>query len=96
MANDLTRRGVIMLDTVADNIFPAGTKVSVAKVRFVHPTAAGVADIGDAGGSVSLINLAAPAGGADVIEFYNKPFILNGLKLIALAAGAQVWIYTPE
>ncbi len=93
MANDLTRRGVIMLDTVADNIVAAGTKVQIIKARFVHPTAAGVADIGDAGG-VSLINLAAPAAGADCIEFYDKPFTLNGLRLIACAAGAQVWLYT--
>jgi hypothetical protein len=96
MANDLTRRGVIMLDTVADNIIAAGTPVHVWKARLTHPTAAGVADIGDAGGSVSLINLAAGAGGADAIEFYNKPFKLNGLRLIALAAGAQVWLYITE
>ena len=94
MANDLTRRGVIFLDTVADNIVAAGTKVRVKMVRFVHPTAAGEANLGDAGASVGLINLAAPAGGSDQIDFSDRVFILNGLKLLALAAGGPVWIYT--
>lgn len=95
MANDITRRGVIVLDTVADSIFAAGIPVTVHKVRFVHPTAAGEATLGDAGG-VGLINLAAVAGGADNIDFPNKPFVLNGLRLLSIAAGAQVWIYTSK
>ena len=94
MANDLTRAGVIFLDTAADNIVAAGTPVHIMKARFVHPTAAGAATITDAGGATAKIELAAPAGGVDSIDFYGKPLILNGLRLLAIAAGGGVYIYT--
>lgn len=94
MANDLTRPGVIFLDTAADNIVAAGTPVLVHKARFVHPTAAGAATITDAGGATARIELATGAGGSDTIDFYSNPLKLSGLRLLALAAGGSVYLYT--
>ncbi|MGE5768335.1 MAG: hypothetical protein ACM35H_14195 [Bacteroidota bacterium] len=94
MANDITRPGVIFLDTAADNILAAGVPVTVHKVRFVRPTAAGVATLTDAGGSAAKIELAAVAAGSDTVDFYGKPLVLNGLRALAIAAGGGVYIYT--
>ena len=94
MANDLTRSGVIFLDTAADNIVASGVPVTVHKVRFVRPTAAGVATLTDAGGASAKIEMAAVAAGTDTVDFYGKPFVLNGLRALAIAAGGGVYIYT--
>lgn len=94
MANNTSQKGVLVLDTAADNIVAAGTPVKIAKARFVHPTAAGAVTVTDAGGTVAKLELAAVAGGADESNFLKKPFTLDGLKIIAISAGGVLYLYS--
>lgn len=94
MANNVSLPEVLVLDTAADNIIAAGQKVYITKARFAHPTAAGGVTITDAGGTVAKLDLAAPAGGADTEFFSNRPLVLNGLRVLAIAAGGVLYIYT--
>lgn len=92
MANVTTLPNVLVLDTAADNIVAAATKVKVKMVTFAGPTAAGKAEITDAGGTVSKITLAAGASG-DAQRRFESAFTLNGLRLLSVAAGAVVHVY---
>lgn len=95
MANVTSTPGVIgPLDTAADNIVASGSPVVIWKARFVHPTAAGAATITDAGGSAIKIELAAQAGASDEMDFFQHPLVLSGLKLLAIAAGGLLYLYT--
>ncbi len=95
MANVTTTPGVIgPLDTAADNIVAAGSKVQIKLARFVRPTAAGAVTITDAGGSAIKLELAAGAGFSDVQKFSTRPLILDGLKVIAIAAGGALYLHT--
>ena len=94
MANNITLKDVLVLDTAADNIIAAGVPVYIYKARFSHPTAAGGVTVTDAGGTVAKIDMAAAAGSADSEFFQNKPLVLNGLRVLAIAAGGVLYIYT--
>lgn len=96
MANVTNTPGVIgPLDTAADNIVTAGSKVYIRKARFVHPTAAGAVTITDAGGTAIKLELQAGAGFSDYETFETRPLVLDGLKIIAIAAGGALYLY-PE
>lgn len=95
MANVTNTPGVIgPLDTAADNIIATGNPVIIRKAVFLHPTAAGTATLTDAGGAAIKLELAAGAGFTDAETFDTKPLILNGLRLLAIAAGGVVYLYT--
>lgn len=96
MANDVSQKEVLVLDTAADNIIAAGNKVYIVKARFVHPTAAGGVTITDAGGTVAKLDLAAAAGASDSEFFEYRPLVLNGLKVMAIAAGGVLYLYTAK
>lgn len=85
---------IVPADGSAD-LIAAGSTVYIRKARLVAPTAAGSVELCEAGGTVGSVKLAAVAAGTDTVEFYNKPFRLNGLKtLTAVPAGAVLHIYT--
>lgn len=94
MANNVSLPGVLVLDTAADNIVAAGIPVKIAKARFCHPTAAGGVTITDAGGTVAKLDLSAGAGASDQADFSQKKFTLNGLKILAIAAGGVLYLYS--
>lgn len=95
MANVVNTPGVIgPLDTAADNIVPAGQTVRIRLARFVRPTAAGAVQITDAGGTVVKLELATGAGFTDYQTFDTRALELNGLKILNIAAGGALYLYT--
>ncbi len=97
MANVTNLPHVLVLDTTADNLPSATTPIRVRKVRLVAgAAAAATAQITDAGGSTTKLNLQCVQGTTDTIEFYAAPFVLTGLKLTISGAGALCYVYTEQ
>ena len=94
MANDVTQKEVLVLDTAADSIIAAGSPVHIVTANFAHPTATGGVTVTDAGGTVAKLDISAPAGDSRSVSFPIRPLVLNGLKIIAIAAGGVLYVYT--
>jgi len=94
MANNVSQAGVLILDTAADNIVAAGIRVQIHKIRWQGgTTAAHVAEITDAGGSVVKWREVANAANYSAVDYCDPPLVLNGLKLTTLSSGV-LFIYT--
>jgi len=98
MPNITDQKGVLILDTAADNIVPSNIIVKIKKIRMVGATAAGQMRLTDAGNSQSKV--AAWSGSAapfftDDADFAQDFVILRGLRLLDNApAGALLYVYT--
>lgn len=91
VANDITKEGVLILDTAAD-VLAATVGVKIKAVKMVG-TAAGQATLGPNGASVGQIEMSVPANGSDVFVL-PQPIRWAGLKLIAISASCRVYVYT--
>jgi hypothetical protein len=93
--------GIWVCDTVADNIVAAGNFLKINKIRWVgSTTAADIASITDAGGTVPAWESGPTVAGSiaftDESEFdLDAPLFINGLKVIALTHG-KLYIYVGQ
>jgi hypothetical protein len=88
MSNIVNQKGVIILDTAADNIVAAGIPVRIAKIRFKATASGNVATITDAGGSVAKWEEISTATGVQTL-------VLDGLRLLSITgASSLVYVYT--
>jgi hypothetical protein len=97
MANVVNQRGVLILDTAADNIVAAAaagtsTNVKVYAGKFIA-IAAGQATITDAGGSQAKAEFSAIQNGSDLQRF-DPPLLLSGLRLLGITATDRLYLYT--
>lgn len=88
MANLVTKRGIVIVDTAADAIIAAGTPVRISLIRWVGGVATNVLTLADSGTSVILCEAIFQAVNIDnVINFGIKPLGLDGLRVLTITSG---------
>jgi hypothetical protein len=97
--NVTNQRGVLILDTAADNIVAAGgatlnPNVKIYAAKFIA-IVGGQATITDAGSSQARAEFSAITNGAD-FQIFNPPLLLNGLRLLAITATDRLYVYTGQ
>ena len=91
MGNVLTTSKVLVLDTAA---VLTSELVSVRMIRLVPAAAAATASFEDGTGAVVAALSCAASSLPDTINFNDRPLVVTGLELAAIAGtGAKVYVY---
>ena len=87
-------KGVTVVDAAGTVLASStsGPNVKVRKIVLVAAGAAVVASVTD-GADKLVAMLAAPAGSSDEIDFNADGFMMNGLKVSVITAGAFLFLY---
>lgn len=88
MANLVTKRGIVIVDTAADAIIAAGTPVKIGMIRWVGGVATNVLTLADSGTTQILFEAIFQAVNIDNVTYFDaKHLALDGLRCLTITAG---------